>query len=78
MRFFLVHFRSGANIRHFVCQRGTLVRAPAARVGRIDIATGEEPHWSKSHSQETPPPSDQVKRIEDLVNRAAALVDQHG
>lgn len=33
---------------------------------------------SAAHSQEAPPPSDQAKRIEDLVNRAAALVDQRG
>jgi cytochrome c len=30
------------------------------------------------HSQETPPQSDQAKRIEDLVNKAAALVNQRG
>lgn len=29
-------------------------------------------------SQEAPPRSDQAKQIEDLVNRAAALVDQRG
>jgi len=33
---------------------------------------------SSAHSQESPPPSDQAKRIEDVVNRAAALVDQRG
>lgn len=33
---------------------------------------------STAHSQEAPPPSDQAKRIEDLVDRAAALVDQRG
>lgn len=33
---------------------------------------------STAYSQEAPPPSDQAKRIEDLVNRAAALVDQRG
>ena len=31
-----------------------------------------------AHSQEAPPQSDQAKRIEDLVNRAAALVNQRG
>jgi hypothetical protein len=31
-----------------------------------------------AHSQQVPPQSDQAKRIEDLVNRAAALVDQRG
>lgn len=31
-----------------------------------------------AHSQEAPPPSDQAKRIEDVVNRAAALVGQRG
>src|SRR5215471_17405429 len=31
-----------------------------------------------AHSQEAPPPSDQAKRIEALVNRAAALIDQRG
>src|SRR5215470_1609322 len=37
-----------------------------------------QPHDGKiAHSQEAPP-SDQAKRIEDLVNRAAALVDRHG
>jgi hypothetical protein len=33
---------------------------------------------SPANSQEAPPPSDQAKRIEDLVNRAAALVEQRG
>jgi cytochrome c len=33
---------------------------------------------SSAHSQEAPPPSDQAKRIEDLVNRAAALIEQRG
>jgi cytochrome c len=33
---------------------------------------------STAHSQEGPPPSDKAKQIEDLVNRAAALVDQSG
>jgi cytochrome c len=33
---------------------------------------------SPTHAQEGPPPSDQSKRIEDLVNRAAALVGQRG
>ena len=33
---------------------------------------------SPARSQEAPPPSDQARRIEDLVNRAAALVDQRG
>jgi cytochrome c len=33
---------------------------------------------SSAHSQEALPPSDQAKRIEDLVNRAAALVEQRG
>src|SRR5689334_9112202 len=33
---------------------------------------------SAAHSQEGPPPSEQAKRIEDLVNRAAALVEQRG
>jgi cytochrome c len=33
---------------------------------------------STAHSQDAPPPSDQVKQIEDLVNRAAALVEQRG
>jgi len=31
-----------------------------------------------AHAQGAPPQSDQVKRIEDLVNRAAALVEQRG
>jgi cytochrome c len=31
-----------------------------------------------ARSQEGPPPSDQAKRVEDLVNRAAALVEQRG
>jgi cytochrome c len=31
-----------------------------------------------AHSQDAPPPSDQAKRIEDLVNQAAALVDKRG
>jgi cytochrome c len=33
---------------------------------------------STAKSQEAPPPSEKAKQIEDLVNRAAALVDQHG
>src|SRR5579872_1583671 len=33
---------------------------------------------SSARAQEGPPPSPQVKRIEDLVNRAAALVEQRG
>src|SRR5579871_617316 len=33
---------------------------------------------SAAHSQEAPPSSEQSKQIEDLVNRAAALVDQRG
>ncbi len=33
---------------------------------------------SVAHAQDAPPPSDQAKRIEDLVNRAADLVDQRG
>ncbi len=33
---------------------------------------------SPAHPQEAPPPSDQAKRVEDLVNRAAALVEQRG
>jgi cytochrome c len=33
---------------------------------------------SSAYSQEAPPPSDQAKRIQDLVNKAAALVDQRG
>jgi cytochrome c len=33
---------------------------------------------SSAHSQEGPPPSDQAKQIEDLVNQAAALVEQDG
>jgi signal transduction histidine kinase len=33
---------------------------------------------SIAQSQEAPPPSDKAKQIEDLVNRAAALVDQRG
>jgi cytochrome c len=33
---------------------------------------------STAQSQEAPPPSDKAKQIEDLVNRAAALVDQRG
>jgi signal transduction histidine kinase len=33
---------------------------------------------SSAHAQEAPPPSDQAKRVEDLVERAAALVNQHG
>ena len=33
---------------------------------------------SAVRAQDAPPPSDQAKRIEDLVNRAAALVDQRG
>jgi hypothetical protein len=31
---------------------------------------------SSAHSQEVPPPSDQAKRVEDLVNQAAAVVEQ--
>jgi cytochrome c len=31
-----------------------------------------------AYSQEAAPPSDQAKRIEDLVDRAAALVDRRG
>lgn len=31
-----------------------------------------------SQSQEAPPPSEKAKQIEDLVNKAAALVDQRG
>jgi signal transduction histidine kinase len=31
-----------------------------------------------AHAQEGPPPSAQAERIEDLVNRAAALVDARG
>ena len=31
-----------------------------------------------AHAQEGPPPSPQAKKIEDLVNRAAALVDARG
>jgi len=33
---------------------------------------------SSTHAQDGPPPSDQAKRVEDLVNRAAALVDRRG
>lgn len=33
---------------------------------------------SAAQSQEAPPPSEKAKQIEDLVNRAAALVDQRG
>jgi cytochrome c len=33
---------------------------------------------SSARAQEAPPPSPKAKQIEDLVNRAAALVDQHG
>lgn len=33
---------------------------------------------STAQSQEAPPPSEKAKQIEDLVNRAAALVDQRG
>jgi cytochrome c len=33
---------------------------------------------STAQSQEAPPPSEKSKQIEDLVNRAAALVDQRG
>jgi cytochrome c len=33
---------------------------------------------STAQSQEAPPPSDKAKQIEELVNRAAALVDQRG
>src|SRR5215469_2873707 len=33
---------------------------------------------NSTRAQESPPPSAQAKRIEDLVNRAAALVDQRG
>ncbi|KWV47650.1 sodium:calcium antiporter [Bradyrhizobium macuxiense] len=33
---------------------------------------------STAHSQDAPPPSDQARRIEDLVNRAAALIHQRG
>jgi signal transduction histidine kinase len=33
---------------------------------------------NSTRAQEGPPPSAQAKRIEDLVNRAAALVDQRG
>jgi len=31
-----------------------------------------------AQSQEAPPPSEKARQIEDLVNRAAALVDQRG
>ena len=31
-----------------------------------------------AHSQEAPPSSDQAKRMEDLVNRAAALIEHRG
>jgi signal transduction histidine kinase len=31
-----------------------------------------------AHAQDAPPPSDQARRIEDLVDRAAALVEQRG
>jgi cytochrome c len=33
---------------------------------------------STAQSQEVPPPSEKAKQIEDLVNRAAALVDKRG
>ena len=33
---------------------------------------------SPAYAQDAPPPSDQAKRIENLVNRAAALVEQRG
>ena len=33
---------------------------------------------NSTRAQDGPPPSAQAKRIEDLVNRAAALVDQRG
>jgi signal transduction histidine kinase len=33
---------------------------------------------NSARAQESPPPSADAKRIEDLVNRAAALVDQRG
>jgi cytochrome c len=33
---------------------------------------------NSTHAQEGPPPSDQAKRVEDLVNRAAALVGRRG
>jgi signal transduction histidine kinase len=33
---------------------------------------------SSASAQDAPPPSEQAKQIEDLVNRAAALVDQRG
>ena len=33
---------------------------------------------NSARAQEAPPPSEQAKRIEALVNRAAALVDQRG
>lgn len=33
---------------------------------------------NSARAQEGPPPSAEAKRIEDLVNRAAALVDQRG
>jgi signal transduction histidine kinase len=33
---------------------------------------------SAAQAQEAPPPSDQARRIEDLVNRAAAHVEQRG
>jgi len=33
---------------------------------------------SSARAQDAPPPSEQAKQIEDLVNRAAALVDQRG
>ncbi|WP_407158289.1 cache domain-containing protein [Bradyrhizobium sp. STM 3557] len=33
---------------------------------------------SSVRAQDAPPPSDQARRVEDLVNRAAALIDQKG
>ncbi len=44
----------------------------------VSIALGSFMMGSSAHSQEAPPLSDQAKRIEDLVNRAAALVEQRG
>ena len=44
----------------------------------VSIALASFMMGSSAHSQEAPPPSDQAKRIEDLVNRAAALVEQRG
>jgi signal transduction histidine kinase len=44
----------------------------------VSIAMASLVFRGSAHSQEGPPQSDQAKRIEDLVNRAAAVVNQRG